>query len=141
MKYIAILLIVLLTATIFLIGCTTKAYVEIDGELIEVEIVDTPLERKEGLMHRESLCISCGMLFIMDKEAKHSFWMKNTLIPLDMVFINSDLVIVDVLHAEPCKEDPCVHYTPKEDALYVLETNVMKFDESLIGKKVKITKN
>ena len=137
MKYLVIL-IVFLIATIFLIGCTTQVYVEIDGETIEVEVVDTPLERREGLMHRESLCISCGMLFIMDEEAKHSFWMKNTLIPLDMVFIKSDSVIVDVLHAEPCLADPCRHYTPREKAQYVLETNVNKFDESDIGKKVNI---
>ncbi|MBW2987466.1 DUF192 domain-containing protein [Candidatus Woesearchaeota archaeon] len=140
MKQISILILTIILTTAILTGCTTEKYVEIDGQKIDVEIADTPLERSEGLMDRKALCDTCGMLFIMDKEAKHSFWMKNTLIPLDMVFIDSDLVVVDVLQAIPCTEEPCAHYTPKEDALYVLETNVMKFDESLIGKKVKIIK-
>jgi uncharacterized membrane protein (UPF0127 family) len=135
-----ILILTTIMLTIILTGCTTEKYVEIDGQKIDVEVVDTPLERSEGLMNRKALCDTCGMLFVMDKEAKHSFWMKNTLIPLDMVFINSDLVVVDILQAIPCTEDPCQQYIPKEDALYVLETNINKFDESLIGKKVNIIK-
>jgi len=113
-------------------------YVEIDGEKIIIEISKTPEEMQRGLMFRENLCPNCGMLFIFEEENFHGFWMKNTLIPLDMIFIDSDLNIVDILYAEPCTEDPCKSYTPKKKILYVLETNGGKYNESIIGMNVKL---
>ncbi|MEK6882410.1 MAG: DUF192 domain-containing protein, partial [Nanoarchaeota archaeon] len=114
-------------------GCN---YVYIGGEKISIELADTPEEMNRGLMGRETLCDSCGMLFIFQEEDYFSFWMKNTLIPLDMVFINSNMTIIDVLHATPCEKEPCQIYTPKEKAQYVLETNGGKFDYRIIGEKV-----
>ena len=134
-----ILIIFSIILIILISGCKNNDYVEIDGEKITVEIAKTPKERQEGLMFRDGLCDNCGMPFIFEEEDFHSFWMKNTLIPLDMIFINSDLEVVDVLHAAPCAEDPCKTYTPKEKALYVLETNNGKFDEKIIGKKIDIS--
>lgn len=90
-------------------------------------------------MYRESLCDDCGMLFIFTNADFHNFWMKNTLIPLDIIYINADLTVVDIMHAEPCYADNCTIYTPKKVALFVLETNVNKFDESIIGKKIRIS--
>ena len=90
---------------------------------VNVEIADSPEERAAGLMFRESLGENSGMLFIFDDEKTRSFWMKNTLIPLDMVFISEDLEIIDIKYAEPCREDPCISYVSKEPAEYVLEVN------------------
>ncbi len=134
-------LILLVLLIILVSGCTDSDnyYVDIDGERITVEIARTPGERQKGLMFRESLCHDCGMLFVLDAEDFHSFWMKNTVIPLDMIFIDSGLDVVDILHAVPCEEEPCELYTPGEKALYVLETNANRFDEKIIGKKAGIT--
>ena len=119
-------------------GCRTENYVEIDEEKIMIELARTNSERQLGLMFRNKLCDNCGMLFIFDEEIKHSFWMKNTLIPLDMIFINSNLRIADILHAVPCVESPCKFYVPNENALYVLETNENKFNDTIIGQEIKI---
>ncbi len=115
------LLIVLLLALI--VSCTSAPSVKIGDAKVLVELAVTPEEKAKGLMHREYLAEDRGMLFIFENERTPSFWMKNTLIPLDMVFINSDNKIVDILVAEPCKKDPCKSYTPKADAKYVLELN------------------
>ncbi len=118
-----------------LVGCTTFPTVDIGDQTIRVEIADTPGSMMRGLMDREELCDDCGMLFVFDQDRPQSFWMKNTLIPLTMVFIRSDGTVVDVLDAEPCVEDPCAHYVPKEDAQYVLEVNKGRLDQSILYKK------
>lgn len=89
----------------------------------QVEIADTDLERRGGLMFRESLDQDKGMLFIFDSESMLTFWMKNTLIPIDIIFINSGLEIVSIEEAVPCQEDPCPIYGSGEPSLYVLEIN------------------
>lgn len=92
-------------------------------ECVNVEVVDSDLERKKGLMHREFLEEKHGLLFIFDTENRYSFWMKDTLIPLDIIWINKSLEIIHIEKAEPCKVDPCKPYIPKEKAIYVVEVN------------------
>lgn len=116
-------LIIALLMLLLLIACQKTPYVKIGNTTVSVELAITSEEKAKGLMHREYLAEDRGMLFIFEDEKAPSFWMKNTLIPLDMVFINSDNKIVDILVAEPCKKDPCKTYTPKADAKYVLEVN------------------
>ncbi|MFB6182833.1 MAG: DUF192 domain-containing protein, partial [Candidatus Nanohaloarchaea archaeon] len=68
---------------------------------ITLEIADTREERKKGLMFRKSLKNNHGMLFIFNKSANRTFWMKNTYIPLNIIFINENLTIVKIVNAEP----------------------------------------
>jgi uncharacterized membrane protein (UPF0127 family) len=74
-------------------------------------------------MFREFLPADAGMLFIFPETAQHSFRMKNTLIPLDMLRLSADFKIVDLQEAQPCTSDPCISYFPSEKAQYVLELN------------------
>ena len=86
-----------------------------------VEVVDTAEERAEGLMHRESLPRFSGMLFVYDRPQPVAFWMKNTLIPLDMLFFDAAGRLTRIAsQARPLDETPVVG----GDAVqYVLEIN------------------
>jgi len=117
----------LLIFLVILAACSTQNAVLIDNGagnvIVNVEIADDAEERALGLMFREFLDDKSGMLFVFDEENFHSFWMKNTLIPLDIIFISEDFKIVDVIYAEPCKEDNCESFKPVKAAKYVLEVN------------------
>ncbi len=86
-----------------------------------VEIADTEALRAQGLMHRERLARSAGMLFIYDAPTSPSFWMRNTLIPLDMVFVDERGLVTRVhKNARPLDETPI---SGGENVLMVLEIN------------------
>ena len=90
---------------------------------VQVEIAQSPEELQQGLMHRESLGEQEGMLFLFGTEQPLDFWMKNTLIPLDIIFVNSEFEIVSVRTAVPCEADPCPLYSSGRAAQYVVEVN------------------
>lgn len=117
---------------IFLISCGKNPgenfeIISIDKgkELIKIiaEVADDNDERTNGLMFRENLNENEGMLFVFGNEEYQTFWMKNTLIPLDMIFIDENFEIVDIKNAAPCKEEPCALYKSAKPAKYVLEVN------------------
>lgn len=90
-----------------------------------VELAVTPQQRAQGLMFRRHLDYNRGMLFIFENEGRYSFWMKNTFIPLDIIWLNKDKEVVFIEeNAQPCKENfLCPTIRPKAEAKYVLELN------------------
>jgi uncharacterized membrane protein (UPF0127 family) len=92
--------------------------------VISVEVADTNELRTQGLMNRTTLPATSGMLFVFDSASQRTFWMKDTKIPLDMIFIGSDLIVNEVKGSvPPCKEDPCAVYPSLKPAQYVVEVN------------------
>ncbi len=89
--------------------------------VIDIEIADNDQKTAQGLMYRTSMPENAGMLFLMKTEQMQSFWMKNTYIPLDMIFVNSQKEIVTIRHnTTPMKESS---YYSTKPALYVVEVN------------------
>jgi uncharacterized membrane protein (UPF0127 family) len=92
------------------------------GAVYSVEVVRTPEEQAQGLMFRESLPARHGMLFPFAPPGVHRFWMKNTMIPLDMVWLDADGKVLFVsADTPPCKADPCPSYGPETPSSSVLE--------------------
>lgn len=88
---------------------------------LSAEVVSAPKERAKGLMYREFLPTKNGMLFIFGKERVAPFWMKNTYIPLDIIWLNKQKQVVFIKrNAKPLDETPIV---PNKKATYVLELN------------------
>lgn len=95
------------------------------NKCFNVELAQTPEEKKIGLMYRQKLDFNAGMLFVYEKEGEYSFWMKNTLIPLDIIWINKNKEVVFIKeNIQPCLEkDKCESVNPNKVASYVLELN------------------
>lgn len=83
---------------------------------------DTLETRAQGLMFVDGLRPGQAMIFVYPSPQRVSMWMKNTLIPLDMIWLDTDRRVVSIAHSvPPCKADPCPSFSPTADALYVVE--------------------
>jgi len=86
---------------------------------LRVDLADAPGEWQTGLMHRT--VVERGMLFVFPEERPQAFWMKNTLVPLDIAYFRADGTWVSSARMDPCVEDPCVSYPSAAPAQYALE--------------------
>lgn len=87
-----------------------------------VEIAKTQQELASGLMFRKTLDENNGILFVFEKEGRYSFWMKNTLISLDIIWMNKDNKVIFIENsAQPCALKDCPSIDPGVNASYVLE--------------------
>lgn len=95
-----------------------------DGFVVSVETVADDELRAQGLMYRDHLLPATGMLFFFPVDGVYQFWMKNTRIPLDMIFIDAGHRVVGVSQqVPPCHADPCPSYGPNLASRYVLEVS------------------
>lgn len=133
----------LLLIIVLLSSCSKSNYdsgeVIIGDVSVKVEIADTLEKRTLGLMNREELGEFDGMFFVFDEEQEMSFWMKNTLISLDIIFIDSNYEIVKIHTAEPCISDLCKTYSSDALAQYVLEVNAGFSEKYGIVESMKIS--
>ena len=95
--------------------------VTLAGEAWSVAVADTPALRSQGLMGVTGLGGLDGMLFAWPEDVTSGFWMKDTLIPLDIAFFAADGSLVDLLSMVPCEEDPCLTYRSSGVYRFALE--------------------
>ena len=114
---------------LLLTSCTNTApashaapAVELHGQRFSVEFATDEASRVHGLMMRSMLAVDHGMLFVFPDTAPRAFWMKNTLIPLDILYFDADRRLVSLQpNVPPCKTDRCPTYPSNAAARYVLE--------------------
>ncbi|WP_414837326.1 DUF192 domain-containing protein [Candidatus Nanosalina sp. VS9-1] len=119
------------------------AFIDDDEKVAELklETATTPEERARGLMGRESLDNDSGMIFIYDDARERSFWMKNTKIPLDMIFLTAERTVRTIKEADPepnVSDEDLKSYTSEGPAKYVIETNQNFSDEKGIEEEMKV---
>ena len=113
-----------------------KDYVDIymeEGKSVKVnvEVANTEIERRNGLSNRQYLGDHDGMWFIFDEDVKNSFWMKDMLIPLDIIFVDSSGFIVDIKENNtPCTDSYCPSILSSSTYRYVLEVNANFCEEN-----------
>jgi uncharacterized protein len=114
-------------------GGTSKnnAYIKLrfprSGVTVQAEVADSPDKRAQGLMFRRSLGDKEAMVFYFDQNAYQDFWMYNTLIPLTIIFLDSQKKIVDIQDMQPClghNPDLCMTYRSYQPATYAIEVNI-----------------
>lgn len=113
-----------------------------NGNWAVLEVADNSSERRKGLMNRETLPNNRGMLFVFEDEDERVFWMKNTLIPLDIIYLDAKKSIVDIDTAYPepnTSESDLERYPSDQPAKYVIEVNAGFAENNSIkeGNKVK----
>jgi uncharacterized protein len=104
-----------------------QTIVEIDTSDDDVEVAAlvaaTPEQRQRGLQEVEDLPDGAGMLFLFDRDRTTGFWMKDTVIPLEIAFVAADGRVVEIFSMEPCEEEPCEIYAPEESYRAALEVS------------------
>lgn len=123
-KILFIIIVAFLLLLVLFYAPSKSKKVCINENCFNVELAETQIERSQGLMNRESMPPNSGMLFIFEKEDDYSFWMKNTLISLDIIWIGENKMVVFIeKNAQPCRDDLCQSFSSNTSARYVLEIN------------------
>lgn len=123
--FIIVLCILFFWIWVFYYNLSKDIYPEIiiRNDKYKIQLALTQEQQKQWLMNVSSLPSDQWMLFVFPKSDYYSFWMKNTLIPLDMIWIDENYKIVDIQSVLPCKQKDCLSYKPIFPSKYVLEIN------------------
>ena len=103
---------------------------KIDKNIIKAEVASTVSSQQLGLMYRKSMPEQNGMLFVFEQKAGHCFWMKNTLLPLSIAFIDDEGKIVNIEEMKPQSEE---NHCPLKPIRYALEMNSNWFEKRQLG--------
>jgi uncharacterized protein len=111
-------------------GALPTINLKVGNETIKAEVASTPSSQQLGLMYRKAMPDNAGMLFIFDQKAGHCFWMKNTVMPIAIAFIDDDGKITNVEEMKPQTED---NHCPTRAIRFALEMNAGWFDKRKLG--------
>lgn len=137
--------VLILSSTMLVMSCSMNSNPICDKEFIDVQINDKTLKLEtacsikkieQGLMYRTSLEKNSGMIFVFPKEMFLSFWMKNTYIPLDIAYINKNLIITQI---EQMQAQDLTPINSEEESMYAIEVTQNWFSKNNIkpGDKIK----
>jgi uncharacterized membrane protein (UPF0127 family) len=137
------ILTVALFAACSLTACASgrDPWVELAGQRYVIEVADDDAERARGLMYRDAMEANRGMLFIHDAEEPQAYWMKNTRIPLDILYFDDNRKLVSQQRdVPPCSlGDGCPSYPSDAPARYVLELNAGEADRMQLQDGAQLT--
>lgn len=102
-----------------------------------LQIADSPALRQHGLMYRKALGSGQGMLFAYKKPGNYRIWMKNTLIPLTVLWVDSDARIIHKALLQPCMVDPCPIESASRPSRYIIELSEDNFHRFQLGDRLK----
>jgi uncharacterized membrane protein (UPF0127 family) len=103
---------------------------ERSGAALHVDVADTAQEQREGLMGVETLPEDEGMAFVFDEQSDSTFWMKDTLIPLSIAFVDDSGRVIGTRDMQPCEADPCPAYGIDQPFVLAVEANLGWFDRA-----------
>ena len=140
-KFIGVIIVLIIVVALFIVFNGGENRICSEDRCFQVELAQSPEERAQGLMFKKEVGEDKGMLFIYEEEGIYKFWMKNTLIPLDIIWLNSEGEVIFISNnTQPCEEDLCPTYGTNLNSKYVLEINAGKAAESniVVGSKLDI---
>lgn len=108
---------------------------------VQTEIAVTAADRETGLMYRQQLAEDSGMLFVFEERHPIRVWMKNTLLPLDILFLDQNAQVIDLVeNLQPCHQVNCPVYTSRQAASFMLELNAgyVRSHQLQIGDSLKL---
>ncbi len=126
LTFILIIIAVLAWRFFFYVPSSKFVDIKINDTNYKIELAQTPTQKIKGLSKRDSLCSTCGMLFVFDSETQLPFWMKDTLIPLDIIWLDKNGKIVSNKTAEINSQKI---YQNESPAQYVLELNANDYQK------------
>lgn len=102
---------------------------QFEDQIYTLEVANTDKKREAGLMYRTELARNHGMIFEFDEPSNHAFWMKDTLIPLDIIWLSKNQQVIHYVQAEPCVTEHCTIYKAGDGAkaLYIIELSAGTF--------------
>jgi uncharacterized membrane protein (UPF0127 family) len=114
----------------------SNSRVMIQDQEFNLQIAISPWQRMHGLMHRSSLPDNAGMLFVYPDAGEHRIWMKNTLIPLTVIWLDDQLRVIDIKLLQPCRQTKCPVFGATAPSRYVLELHQSQLRQFRIGDRL-----
>lgn len=109
---------------------------QLKGKNYQIEVADTPQRKSQGMMFRQSIHPNSGMLFAYETPVNVNIWMKNTLIPLAVIWLDAQAVIMDMKVLYPCSSRNCPSFGPPQASMYVLELHSNELSRFKIGDRL-----